>query len=108
MLFAVVAAALLFWVCVFGIYFTAQGISPADFFFGAFVPHDPELSRWRPIGKDPESGLVREERLLLPEGKPNSRYLERQVRHRDPATERVVLVEPTSQVRRERARSIRP
>jgi hypothetical protein len=105
---AVVAAALLFWVCVFGIYFTAQGISPADFFFGAFVPHDPELARWRAISTDPASGLVREERLLLPEGNPTSRYLERQVRHRDPATERVVLVEPPSKVRRERARSIRP
>jgi hypothetical protein len=108
LLFAVVAAALLFWVCVFGIYFTAQGISPLDFFFGAFVPHDPQLAQWRPIGKDPQSGLLREERLLLPEGQPKSRYLERQVRHRDPVTERIVLVEPPSQVRRERVRSIRP
>jgi hypothetical protein len=103
---AVVFGAVLFWVFVFFIYFTAQGISPLEFFFGAYEPHDPELARWRALGTDPGSGLVREERLLLLEQK--SAYLEHQVRYRDPATEHIVQVEPSSKVRRPRSRSVRP
>jgi len=104
----VVAAALLFWIGVFTVYFTSQGISPLDFLLGAYEPFNPELARWRVTGADPQSGLIREERLLVPEGGPASRYLERQVRHRDPITQRIVVVEPPSRVRRQRLRSVRP
>lgn len=103
---AVVAGALLFWVFVFFIYFTAQGISPLEFFLGAYQPHDPELARWRAAGTEAQSGFAREERLLLLEGK--SAYLEHQVRYRDPATERIVKVDPARKVRRPRSRSVRP
>jgi hypothetical protein len=103
---AVVAGALLFWVFVFFIYFTAQGISPLEFFFGAYQPHDPELAKWRVLGTEPQSGLLREERLLLLDGK--SAYLEHQVRYRDPATNCIVKVDAANRVRRARSRSVRP
>lgn len=104
---AVVLAALIFWICVFGIYFTAHGISPVEFFTGAYEPYEPELAKWHAVGADGESGLVREERLLLPDGRERASYLEHQVRHRDPVTRLIVRVEPPRRVPRPRSRSIR-
>lgn len=108
MIAVVVAAALLFWVGVFAIYFTSQGISPVDFILRGYEPYDPKLATWQVLGADQKSGLVREERLLLPEGLLNARYLERQVRHRDPSSGRIVSVDPATRVRRRRLRSVRP
>jgi len=105
---AVVVAALLFWICVFGVYFASQGISPIDFFAGAYEPYDPEQAKWRVIHTEPVSALVREERFLLPDGRDRASYLEHQVRHRDPTTQAIAYVEPTRRVRRGYSRSVRP
>ena len=105
---AVVAAALVFWICVFLTYFAAQGISPVDFFLGAYEPYDPQLGKWRVVGADEQSGLLVEERLLLPDGSARASYLERQVRRRDPHTRAIMRVESVVRVRRRRARSVRP
>lgn len=104
---AVVAGALIFWTCVFLVYFTSQGISPVDFFIGGFEPYDPERGRWKVIGTEQESGAVVEERWLLPGGSARSPDLERQVRRRDPATGAILSVARSERVRRPRSRSVR-
>lgn len=104
---AVVAAAALFWMGVFAIYFAAQGVSPLEFFIGAYESYDPELGRWRAVGTDQASDLVREERFLLPDGLASASCLEHQVRYRDRATQSIVRVEPPLRVRRRRSRSVR-
>jgi hypothetical protein len=104
---AVVTGALLFWTCVFLVYFTSQNISPVDFFIGGFEPYDPALAKWKVTGSEPGSGHLVEERWLLQDGDARSSYLERQARHRDPATGGIVRVEPTQRVRRRRSRSVR-
>lgn len=105
---AVVSVALLFWTCVFMIYFTSRGVSPIDFFIGAREPYDPALARWRSVGRDEQSGWMREERYLLPDGLQSASHLEHQVRYRDPASGTIARVEPTRRVRRPRSRSVRP
>lgn len=105
---AVVLGALMFWACVFTVYFTAQGISPVEFFAGAYEAYDPELGRWRVCDADTSTGLVKEERFLLPDGRERAHFLEHQVRHRDPVTQAIALVEPPRRIRRRRSRSIRP
>ncbi len=105
---AVVVAALLFWACVFAVYFTARGISPLDFFAGAYEPYDPQLARWQARGMDAVTGLLREERFLLPRGRERASYLEHQVRYRDPSRQTIERVEPVRRVRRKRSRSVRP
>jgi hypothetical protein len=105
---AIVAVALLFWTCVFGIYFSARGVSPLDFFVGAREPYDPALAHWRATQTDAPPGLIREERFLLPEGRKNAAYLEHQVRYRDIASRAITKVEPPKKMARPRSRSIRP
>lgn len=105
---AVVLGALMFWVCVFAVYFTAQGISPIEFFAGAYEAYDPELGQWRECAREASTGLVKEERFLLPDGRERASFLEHQVRHRDPATQAIAHVEPPRRIRRRRSRSIRP
>jgi len=105
---AVVLAALMFWTCVFAAYFTARGISPLDFFLGAYEPYDPELAQWRACGRDEATGVIREERVLLPDGRERAAYLEHQARYRDPVTGKIRSVEPPRRARRKRSRSIRP
>ena len=99
---AVVLAALLFWTCVFLIYFAAQGVSPLEFFAGRYEPHSPELAQWRETGRDERSGLLREQRLLLPDGREGASHLLLQVRYRDPGTRRITAVEPSQRVPRRR------
>jgi hypothetical protein len=99
---AVVLAALLFWVGVFMIYFTAQGVSPFAFFAGRFEPYDPALGRWKEIGSDADSGLLCEQRLLLPEGREGASFLVRQTRYRDPETRAVTRVGPAQRIPRRR------
>ena len=99
---AVVLIAFLFWVGVFLVYFTAQGLTPGEFFFGRYEPLPVDLGSWRDLGLDAESGLLREERLLLPGDRPKAGYLLRQVRLRDPVTRSIVRVEPELRVPRRR------
>ena len=102
----VVAAALLFWVCVFMVYFTAAGTTPREFFFGAYEPPPPDLGRWKEVAADAATGLLREERCLLPDGE-RSRYFVRQARYRDPLTRKIVRIEPEKRLPRRRV-SVRP
>ncbi len=106
-MFAVVAGAVLFWIGVFVTYFTAQGISPVEFFAGAYERYDPHLGQWRTTGIDAHSGQPREERYLLPEAGNGASYLEYQVRYRDPATGAITKVERPRRIRRRRSRSVR-
>jgi hypothetical protein len=103
---AVVAAALLFWVCVFLVYFTAAGTTPREFFLGAYEPLPPDLGRWKEVGSDAASGWLREERCLLPHGE-RSRYVVQQARYRDASTRKIVRIEPEKRLPRRRV-SVRP
>ena len=97
----VVAAALLFWACVFMIYFTSAGTTPLEFFLGRYErPED--LGIWKQCGVDPQLDLVREERVLLPDGRAQASYLMLQVRFRDPHTGAIVRVEPEQRLPRRR------
>jgi hypothetical protein len=98
----VVLSALLFWAAVFMIFFTSQGTSPIEFFFGRYEPVPRDVGTWRETGTDERTGLLREERLLLPNGNPSASRLLRQVRYRDPATREIARVEPEQSVRRRR------
>jgi len=99
---AVVLTALFFWTCVFLIYFTAQGLSPLEFFAGRYEPYDPALARWQETGRDEHSGLLREQRLLLPDGREGAPHLLLQIRYRDPDTRAITVTEPLRRVTRRR------
>jgi hypothetical protein len=103
----VVGAALLFWVGVFMVYFTAASTTPIEFFFGRYEPPPADLGVWKPAGESGAGGLLREQRLLLPEGRANAGWYILQVRHRDPVTRAVVRLEPEQRLKRRRV-SIRP
>jgi hypothetical protein len=96
----VVLAALLFWGAVFAVYFAMQGTTVLEFLLGRYEALPTDLGKWRELGTNPQTGLLCEERLLLPNGEPNSGWLLHQVRHRDPATRDIVQVEPERRVRR--------
>jgi hypothetical protein len=100
----VVAAALLFWVGVFMVYFTAAGTTPLEFFFGAFEPPPADLGQWKEAGLDPNTSVLREERYLLPGGR-GARHLVLQVRWRDPGTRQIVRVAPDQRIVRRRVSS---
>jgi hypothetical protein len=97
----VVALALLFWVGVFVIYFTAAKTTPLEFFLGRYELPPSDLGAWHDVhvGAD---GLMRQERCLLPDGAANAGYLLHQVRYRDPTTRAIVRVEPERRVPRRR------
>lgn len=105
----VILSALLFWICVFVVFFASQGTTASEFFFGKFEPLPDHLGQWVDHGVDAQSGLLREERLLLPPGRPHAAELLHQVRYRDPVTRDIVRVEPETRTRRRRvsARSAR-
>lgn len=98
----VVLGALLFWAAVFMIYFTSQGTTPLEFFFGRYEPLPDGLGAWKPSGTAEDAALLREERWLLAGGRAGSGQLLRQVRYRDVATRAIVRVEPEQRVRRRR------
>ena len=100
----VVAAALLFWVCVFMVYFTAAGTTPREFFFGRFQAPPEDLGRWKEVASDEDSSLLREERCLLPDGKGSS-HLVQQVRYRDPVTRKIVRIGLEKRIVRRRVSS---
>jgi hypothetical protein len=97
----VVAAALLFWVCVFMVYFTAAGTTPREFFFGAYEAPPADLGQWKEVALDVAAGLLREERFLLPDGE-RSRYFVQQARYRDRRTKKIVRIEAEKRVPRRR------
>jgi len=101
----VVLTALLFWGAVFIVYFTMQGTTFLEFLLGRHEPLPGDLGRWREVGVDSRTGLLREERLLLPSDQLNARWLLHQVRHRDPATRAIVEVDPERRIRRRRVRA---
>jgi len=98
----VVLTALLFWGAVFMVFLTSHGTSPVEFFFGRYEPPPRDLGTWREVGVDERTGLLREERLLLPNGNPKAGRLVRQVRYRDPATRAIARVDPEQKVARRR------
>ena len=102
----VVAAALVFWVCVFMVYFTAAGTTPREFFLGAYEAPPPDLGHWKEVAVDVAAGLLREERYLLPDGE-RSRCFVQQTRYRDQQTRKIVRIEPEKRVPRRRV-SVRP
>jgi hypothetical protein len=95
---AVVLIALIFWVALFTVFFTARGITPAEFLFGRYEPLPADLGRWKKVGID-ETGLLREERLVLPSG---AGYLLHQVRYRHAKTHAIMRVEPERRIPRRR------
>ena len=97
----VVAVALLFWACVFMIYFTSAKTTPIEFFFGRYEPPPADLGAWTEA-RVALDGLLCEERQLLPDGRANASYLLHQVRYRDPTTRAIVRVEPERRVPRRR------
>jgi hypothetical protein len=98
----VVAAALLFWACVFMVYFTAASTTPIEFFLGRYEALPDDLGVWKTIGSDATLGVIREQRLLLPNARKNARFLLRQTRCRDAVTREIVRVEPEQRVPRRR------
>ncbi len=100
---AVVAVAMVFWIGVFMVYFTAQGTTPLEHFFGEYEPLPGDLGHWRETGVDEKTGLLREERRLSPEGASRG-YLLVQVRYREPSTGAIVRVEPEQRAPRRRVR----
>jgi len=101
----VVLAALLFWICVFAVYFTSQGTTAGEFLFGKYEPLPDDIGVWKQIHGDQTLGLIQEERLLLPGGRTGAGHLLYQVRYRDPATRDIVRVEPERRIRRRRIRN---
>jgi hypothetical protein len=101
----VVFLALLFWFGVFMVYFTSQGTTPLEFLLGRHEPPPADLGQWREIDGAGADGLLREERYLLPQGRPNAGHLLHQVRYRDPRTRDIVRVEPEQRIRRRRTRA---
>jgi hypothetical protein len=96
-----VAVALLFWSCVFLIYFTAAKTTPLAFFLGRYEPLPADLGSWKSGGVD-SAGVIREERCLLPGDDANASHLLWQVRYRDAGTRAIVRVDPERRVPRRR------
>ncbi len=101
----VVGVALLFWACVFMVYFTAAETTPVEFFFGRYEPLPPDLGVWKEIAAPNASGLICEQRCVLPGGRRASRHLIRQMRYRNAETRAIVRVEPEERVARRRISS---
>jgi hypothetical protein len=99
----VVLSALVFWAGVFAVYFVSQGTSPLEYLFGQLEPLPDDLNQWR--ARTDESGLVREERLLLPANESGGSTFVCQVRYRNPLSGEIVRVEPEQRVKRRRVRS---
>lgn len=89
------------------IFLTAQGSSPLEFLLGRYEPPPADVGRWRDAGIEERTGLLREERLLLPGDDPNASRLVRQVRYRDPVTRVIARAEAEQRVSRRRVRVAR-
>jgi hypothetical protein len=98
----VVFTALVFWAAMFATFFTSQGTSALEFLFGRFEAPPDHLNTWRDVGIEQPSGLLRQERLLFPDGRQSGPVFLRQVRYRDPTSNQIVRVAPEERVRRRR------
>lgn len=96
-----ISIVVVFWGGVLMAVLTARGSSPLEFLFGRYQSLPEDLGVWKEGGTS-SGGLVREERLLLPEDRANAGYLVQQVRYRDAVTRDIVSVEPERRVRRQR------
>lgn len=104
---AVFLTALLFWAGVFAVFLAADGRAPGELLRGRYEPPPNDWGTWQqapPNTTGPRAALVREERYLLPGGRPSSGHLLHQVRYRDPLTRTIVCVEPERRVPRRRIR----
>lgn len=99
-----VVVALVFWLTVFVVLFTAQGSSPLEYLFGPLEPLPDDLGIWHEKGAAPSSRLIREERLLLPARGERATTLLRQVRYRDRLSGEIVSSEPEQVVPRRRTK----
>lgn len=102
MIFFAVFTTLVFWAAVFAIFFTSQGTTAFEFLFGRYEAPPDDLNLWRDMGIEHPSGLLRQERLLFPAGCQGGSVLLRQVRYRDPTSNKIVRVSPEERVRRRR------
>lgn len=99
--------AIVFWGAVFMIFFAAQNTTPGEFLFGRYET-PPNLGEWKEVAsaasaeQPAQAGLVREERLLLPNGRAGARHLVLQARYRDPVSRAIVRVDPERRIRRRR------
>jgi hypothetical protein len=84
------------------VFFTSQGTTPVEFFLGRYEPLPTDLGVWKEVGVDGATGLLREERCLLPPGRPDAGFHLHQVRYRDPKTNAISHVGPETRVRRRR------
>ncbi|HET7539007.1 MAG TPA: hypothetical protein VFK05_04020 [Polyangiaceae bacterium] len=98
----VVFAALVFWAGVFAIFFASQETTLTEFLFGRYEPLPLDLNQWSEAEVEHDSGLLREQRLVLPTGRSDGPILLRQVRYRDPTTRKIVRTGPEERVRRQR------
>lgn len=98
----VVFTALVFWAAMFAIFFTSQGTSALEFLLGRFEAPPDHLNAWRDVGIEQPSGLLRQERLLFPDGRQSGPIFLRQVRYRDPISKEIVRIAPEERVPRRR------
>ena len=82
------------------VYFVASATTPMEFFFGRYEAPPVDLGVWKEASTS--DAELREERLLLPDGRSNAPYLLLQVRYRDPATRAILRIEPEQRLRRRR------
>jgi hypothetical protein len=94
--------AVLFWIAVFLTLFGAQGTASLDFLLGRYEELPSDLGVWSESGVDERTGLVREERYVLPGENMASKHLFHQVRYRNPETRSIVSTEPERKVLRAR------
>lgn len=102
MAFFVVFTALVFWAAMFATFFTSQGTSALEFLLGRFEAPPDHLNTWRDMGVEQPSGLLRQERLLFPNGRQSGPFFLRQVRYRDPVSREIVRIDPEQRVPRRR------
>jgi len=98
----VVFTALVFWAAMFAIFFTSQGTSALEFLLGRFEAPPDHLNTWQDVGIEQPSGLLRQERLIFPDGRQSGPIFLRQVRYRDPISKAIVRVAPEERVPRRR------
>lgn len=108
MAYFVVFTALVFWAAMFTVFFTSQGTSALEFLLGRYETPPEDLNTWRDVGIEQPSGLLRQERLLFPDGRQDGPFLLRQVRYRDPSSNAIVRVSPEQRVRRRRVSTRSP
>lgn len=101
-----VIVVVLFWVIVFYVIFTAQGLSVSDLLLGRKAPLPQDLGQWVETGVD-DSGRLRQERRLRPGGMADPSFLTLQVRWVDARTGEILEVLPEQREARRRVERAR-